>query len=60
MGADLGKIDGKLPYPIYIISKKLSKDELNCTVTEKEHLVFLIHYITGYQFFFHTNHENIK
>jgi len=55
-----------LPYAIYLISKNLSKVELNYTVTEKE-LLDLVHalnkfrrYITGYQTFVHINHTEIK
>ena len=54
IGAALGKVDEKLPYAIYFISKSLSKDELNYTLTEKELLAVVHslnkfkHYITGY------------
>lgn len=56
VGEALGKIDDKLPYAIYFISKNLSKVEFNYTVTEKELLVVVHslnkfrHYIIGYQF----------
>lgn len=62
----LGQIDEKLPYAIYLFSKKLSKVELNYTVTEKEFLVLVHplkkfkHYVTGYQTFVHTDHASIK
>ena len=53
--AALWKVDEKLPYAIYFVSKNLSKAELNYTVTEKELLV-VVHslnkfrqYITGYK-----------
>ena len=42
IGVALGKIDEKLPYAIYFISKKLSKGGLNYTVTEKE-LLYVMH-----------------
>lgn len=38
----LGKMDDKLTYAIYLISKNLSKANLNYTVTEKE-LLFVVH-----------------
>jgi len=66
IGAALGKIDEKLPYAIYFISKNLSKAELNYTTTEKELLAVVHslnkfrHYITGYQTFVHTDHSAIK
>jgi len=66
IGAALGKIDEKLPYPIYFISKNLSKEKLNYTVTEKELLVVVHslnkfkHYIIGYQTFVHTDHAVIR
>eukprot|EP00253_Pinus_taeda_P015895 PITA_15895 len=41
IGVDLGKVDEKIPYAIYFISKNLSKAELNYTVTEKELLAIM-------------------
>eukprot|EP00253_Pinus_taeda_P014512 PITA_14512 len=66
IGVALGKIDEKLPYAIYFISKNLSKAELNYTVIEKELLAIVHslnkfrHYITGYQTFVHTDHAAIR
>lgn len=66
IGVDLGQIDEKLPYVIYFISKNVSKAKLNYTVTEKElidivhSLNILMHYITPYQTFIHTDHALIK
>jgi len=36
VGESLGKVEDKLPYAIYFISKMFSKFELNFIVTEKE------------------------
>ena len=66
IGVSLGKIDEKLPYAIYFVSKNLSKAELNYTVTEKELLAVVHslnkfrHYITNYQTFVHTDHAAIR
>lgn len=52
IGAALGQVEEKLPYAIYFVSKNLSKDKLNYTVTKKELLVIVHslnkfkHYIT--------------
>ena len=66
IGGALGKVDEKLPYTIYFISKNLSNAELNYTVTKKELLVVVHslnkfrHYITSYQTFVHTDHVEIR
>lgn len=66
IGETLGQIDEKLHYAIYFISKNLSKDKLNYTVTEKELLSIVHskkkfrHNIIGYKQFVHTNHVAIK
>lgn len=39
VGATLGKVEDKLPYAIYFMSKNVSKAKLNYIVTEKEFLV---------------------
>eukprot|EP00253_Pinus_taeda_P015821 PITA_15821 len=66
IGAALGKVEEKLPYAIYFVSKNLSKAKLNYTVTEKEFLAVVHslnkfrHYITSYQTFVHTDHAAIR
>lgn len=66
VGADLGQVEDKFPYAIYLINKNLSKVELNYTVTEKQLLVVLHslnkfrHYITRYQVFEHSDFATIK
>ena len=66
IGVALGQIDEKLPYAIYFISKSLSKEELNYTMTEKELLAVMHslnkfrHYIIGYQTFVHIDHVTIR
>ena len=66
IGVSLGKIDDKLPYAIYFVSKNLLKAKLNYTVTEKELLAIVHslnkfrHYITSYQTFIHTDHAAIR
>ena len=55
-----------MTYAIYFISKNLTPTELNYIVNEKEMLVVVhfvnkfCHYITGYEFFIHTNHSSIR
>ena len=66
MRGALRQVEDRLPYVIYLISKNLSKVELNYTVIEKELLVIVYssnkfkHYITLYQAFVHTSHAIIK
>lgn len=66
MGVDLGQIEDKFRYALYLISKNMSKAKLNYTVTEKELLVVVhslnkfTNYIIGYPTFIHTYHEPIK
>eukprot|EP00253_Pinus_taeda_P032231 PITA_32231 len=38
IGETLGKVEEKLPYAIYFVSKNLPKEEMNYTVTKKEFL----------------------
>lgn len=66
MGVALGQVEDKFPYDIYFMSKKLSKDELNYIVTEKEFFA-IIHsltkfrnYFIGFPTFIHNGHGNIK
>ena len=62
----LGKVEEKMSYAIYFVSKNLSKAELNYTMTEKELLVVVHslnkfkHYITSYQTFVHTDQAKIR
>jgi len=56
IGVALGKVEGKLPYAIYFVSKNLSKAELNYTITKNK----FRHYTTGYQTFVHTDHVAIR
>eukprot|EP00253_Pinus_taeda_P020812 PITA_20812 len=66
VGASLGQKEQSCHYVIYFISKNLTPEELNYTVTEKEmlgviHVVNKFgHYITGYEVFVHTDHSTIK
>ena len=66
IGGVLVQKEGQEPYAIYFISKNLTPVELNYTVTEKYFLVVVYsinkfhHYITCYEFFFHTNHSTIR
>src|SRR5277367_1484973 len=66
IGAVLGQKKDHTTHAIYFISKNLAPAELNYTVTEKEFLavVYAInkfcHYITGYEFFVHTDHSAIR
>ena len=64
-GVELGKQD-LTPYAIYYTNKNLTPVELYYTVIEKEFLAVVhainkfIHYITGYETFFHTYHSSIR
>ena len=66
IGGVLGQKEGQSSYSIYFVSKNFAPAELNYTVTEKELLVVVYainkfcHYITGYEFFVHTDHSTIK
>jgi hypothetical protein len=66
IGIVLGQEEVKKPYAIYFISKNISLDELNYTVTEKEFLVVIYainkfhHYITGYPAILYTDHYATK
>jgi len=65
IGGVLWKKEDHHSYEIYCVSNKLSPAELNYTVTENEFLVVfhainkVLHYITGYKVFVHTDHYAI-
>ena len=62
----LGQEENHLPYAIYFVSKNMTPDELNYTVTENEFLAVIYainkfrHYIIAYPTFVHTTHSSIK
>eukprot|EP00253_Pinus_taeda_P001935 PITA_01935 len=66
IGVASGKVEEKLPYAIYFVSKNVSKAEMNYIVTEKVFLAVVHslnkfrHYIIGYQTFVHTDHVVIR
>ena len=65
IGGVLGKKQGQSPYAIYFIGKNLTLAKLNYIVIEKSFLEVVysinkfLHYITGYEFFVHTDHSAI-
>ena len=66
IGGVPGQKEGQESYAIYFISKNMMSTELNYTVIEKDFLAVVYsinkfhHYITGYEFFVHTDHFSIK
>jgi hypothetical protein len=70
-GISLGAIleqpgDGAMDHPTYFASKKLSQDELNYTMTEREGLAMIYalqkfrHYLLGSHFKFFIDHSALK